>query len=291
MTILRFDVGFLVAFLCFTVLSAAPVHGQGAAASGAEVEVNEEGFPVPSLEGFHELPENRRTQDTNAYIAGEETVFEVREGSDGTGVASATTGDVLWGYGIFPQGDMARGYFLRDPDCDGRMTEKLPLNAQFSPPDCAQASVPQIILADFAPEEIAVITDVSLSGYAAEPPKHSDGRYILDPARIGTEFSADTRSVLLWFRWDGAGPGTTPATVHWYLNCELGLEQDAPLDSEAGSRIILLGGGSDPLPTGGYRVEILEDGTRVATIPFTIGTPEIPAGLDTGSPDCVLEGG
>lgn len=290
MTRSRPDVACLIA-LCFAVLTAAPVYAQGGAAGGPEPEVDEDGFPVPSLEGFRELSESRRTQDTNAYILGDETVFEVHEGPDGTRVASARTGDVLWGYAIFPQGDPARGYFLRDPDCDGRMTQKMALDAPFSPPDCAEASLPRIVMAPYAPDDpAAAIKDVSLSGYPGDPPAHTDGRWILDPARVGTEFSAGTRAVLLWFRWEGDRAGTIPLTVHWYLNCESGLKQDAPLEFETGSRIVKLGG-SGSLPSGAYRVEILEDGNRVVTIPFTIGSPTIPPGLDPGSPDCVAEAG
>ena len=111
------------------------------AATRPGVEVNPAGFPVPSVEGFTRDETASRRFDSLSAVPGDETFMEVLEGPDGSRVARLSTGNVAWAFALFAEpGVAASAYFVRDPDCDGTYTEKLPGASEFLPPDCAKAA-------------------------------------------------------------------------------------------------------------------------------------------------------
>jgi hypothetical protein len=105
------------------------------------VEIDPDGFPVPSVEAFTRDEAGTRRFDSLAAVPGEETELAVLVGPDGSRVGRLTTGGVAWAYALFAVADDAASvYFVRDPDCDGTYSEKLPGTAEFLPPECAKAA-------------------------------------------------------------------------------------------------------------------------------------------------------
>lgn len=265
----------------------------------AGLQINPEGHPIPSLAGFVRVKERDMRLDTDASRPGEETLMEAFLGPDSTAIGRLSTGGIVWAYGITPGGRVADSYFILDADCSGKFAQKLPPTAQFGPPPCAQraaapqaatgaAPSPALGLPQHAPADTsAAIVEVGLSAYAtSDLPRNAEGVVQVDPARVGTEFGADTRHLLVSFRWEGAPPGSK-VDLHWFHECQRIVEQNHVLMGPTGHA---LGGLAQPgtpiLPPGGYRVEIFENGKRVTTIPFRIGTAA-PANAAHGSPECV----
>jgi hypothetical protein len=111
------------------------------AAPRTGVQIDGAGFPVPPLEGYARDDAGTRRFDSLATVPGEETVLEVLVGPDGSRVGRLTTGGVAWAYALFGEpGAAGSVYFVRDPDCDGTYTEKLPGTSEFLPPECAKAA-------------------------------------------------------------------------------------------------------------------------------------------------------
>lgn len=92
-----------------------------------------------------------------------------------------------------------------------------------------------------------------------------------DDQRVATQFPAGTKKVLVWYRWEGADKDKEVA-IHWSLDGTPVLQQGEALGKESGSAAwtLQLGAGGD-LPSAGYKVELLENGAVVATIPFQVG--------------------
>lgn len=93
-----------------------------------------------------------------------------------------------------------------------------------------------------------------------------------DAQRVGTQFPAGTKKVLVWYRWEGANKDTKVDIVWWMGDTTL-LKQGEALGKESGTAawILQMGAGGD-LPQGNYKVELLENGSIVTTIPFQIGS-------------------
>lgn len=92
-----------------------------------------------------------------------------------------------------------------------------------------------------------------------------------DPAHAGTAFPDTTHQVVVWYRWAGADPAAKVA-IHWLKGNDKVLEQGEAFAKAAGSSAWVLkmdAGGL--LPTGNYRVELLENGKPVTRIPFRVG--------------------
>ena len=91
-------------------------------------------------------------------------------------------------------------------------------------------------------------------------------------AAIGTALPATADRALVWYRWDGA-PDGHHVQIKWYSDPEMPImEQEEKLDKPFGdSAWVLKTPSGSPLPSGTYRVELLENGTVVSKIPFTVG--------------------
>lgn len=107
----------------------------------------------------------------------------------------------------------------------------------------------------------AVIKAVSLS---------ASDRDSFDPKRVATQFPEGVTHVVVWYRWEGAKSAHRVA-IHWYLESSQVLEQGEEVGKSAGSEAWVLKTTGGPLPAGNYRVELLENGKAVTTIPFLIG--------------------
>lgn len=121
-------------------------------------------------------------------------------------------------------------------------------------------------LAQYAPRSPnAAIKAVSLS---------SSDRNTFDPTRAGTAYADTTRQVVVWYRWAGADPAAKVA-IHWFKGDNQVLEQGEAFAKPAGSSAWVLkmdAGGT--LPSGNYRVDLLENDKPVTSIPFNIGTEQ-----------------
>jgi len=107
----------------------------------------------------------------------------------------------------------------------------------------------------------AVIKAASLS---------ASDRDSFDPKRVGTEFREGVTHVVVWYRWEGAKSGHR-VDIHWSLEGSRVLEQGEAIKKAAGTEAWVLKTTGGPLPAGNYRVELLENGKAVTTIPFRIG--------------------
>ena len=119
-------------------------------------------------------------------------------------------------------------------------------------------------LKEYAPKSAtASIKNVSLS--TSESNK-------FDPQRVGTQFPAGTKRVLVWYRWDD-GDKDKKVAIHWSLGDTSLLKQGEALGGKTGTAawILQLGAGGD-LPSGNYKVELLENGSVVTAIPFQVGS-------------------
>lgn len=117
---------------------------------------------------------------------------------------------------------------------------------------------------EYAPDSpVAAIKAVSLG-------TSDDKRF--DHRRTGTVFPEGTDRVLVWYRWEGAAEGLRIEN-RWYLEGNSVLEQGESVTESAGRAawFLLMSAGS-PLPLGNYRVDLLENGVVVATIPFRVGS-------------------
>jgi hypothetical protein len=121
-------------------------------------------------------------------------------------------------------------------------------------------------LSQYAPRSPdAAIKAVSLS---------SSDRETFDPARAGTTYPDTTRQVVVWYRWAGADPAAKVG-IHWFKGNEKVLEQGEAFAKASGSSAWVLkmdAGGT--LPADNYRVELLENGKQVTTIPFQVGAEQ-----------------
>ena len=128
----------------------------------------------------------------------------------------------------------------------------------------------------------------ALQAYAADPPtldqyKPKDAQAAIkaislgaadkqafDATRVGTDFPKGTSHVLVWYRWSGSQPGHR-VNVHWYHAGTKVLEQGDPLKTSSGSEAWALKTTGGALPAGSYKVDVLENGKVVTSIPFSIG--------------------
>lgn len=92
-----------------------------------------------------------------------------------------------------------------------------------------------------------------------------------DAKRVATQFPAGTKKVLVWYRWEGADKDSKVA-IHWSMGNVSALQQGEAFGKESGTAawVLEMGAGGD-LPAAGYKVELLENGTIVTTIPFQVG--------------------
>ena len=116
-------------------------------------------------------------------------------------------------------------------------------------------------LPQFAPKTAnAAIKDVSLC---------SSETNRFDPRRVGNTFRQGVKNVVVWYRWDGSPMGRRmedagPGKARWFSRGE-------NVDESSGeSSWTLAMSSGDALPTGSYRVELIEDGKTVTAIPFQI---------------------
>ena len=93
------------------------------------------GYLPPNLAGF-KLVETHQTEASSA-VEGKETTVEVFSAANGDQVFVLATHNIRWAVGWAPGGDATKGYFLRDPLCSGKYTEKYSPAAPFSAPGCA----------------------------------------------------------------------------------------------------------------------------------------------------------
>ena len=124
-------------------------------------------------------------------------------------------------------------------------------------------------LKEYAPKSAtASIKSVSLST--------SDSNKF-DPQRVATQFPAGTKKVFVWYRWDD-GDKDKKVAIHWSLGSTSLLKQGEALGGKSGTAawILQLGAGGD-LPSGNYKVELLENGSVVTAIPFQVGSVGSPA--------------
>jgi len=236
------------------------------AIAAASPEINSAGFPQFSLGGFS-LKDSRQT-DASPSIEGAETTVEVFASAAGDEVNRFSTGSVIWGYGWLPGGEAAKGYLLRDPECTGILTEKWAPNSDFSAPDCAvrarRSDAGTVDFAAYAPKDPqSAIKEVAF-GYA----EADENGY--DPARSGTQLPHGTSQAIVWFRFADAAPPSKLA-ARWYLENDVLYEMDYTLEQADGSAWFGLVNENDrPLPDGNYRVELIENGRAMTTIPFSI---------------------
>jgi hypothetical protein len=107
----------------------------------------------------------------------------------------------------------------------------------------------------------AVIKAVSLS---------ASDQQRFNPQAVGTEFPGSTTHVVVWYRWEGALPGYR-LEVHWFHEGTKVLEQGEQVTKHAGAEAWVLKATAGPLPAGRYRVDLLENGTMVTSVPFRVG--------------------
>lgn len=132
-------------------------------------------------------------------------------------------------------------------------------------------------LAQYAPRTPgAAIKAVSLSS--------SDGD-AFNASRVGTAYPDSTRRVVVWYRWAGADTNAKVA-IHWFKGDNKVLEQGEAFAKPAGSSAWVLkmdAGGT--LPSGNYRVELLENEKTVTTIPFNVGTEQTATATSSPEPE------
>jgi hypothetical protein len=112
----------------------------------------------------------------------------------------------------------------------------------------------------------------------------SDGD-AFDASRVGTAYPDSIRRVVVWYRWAGADPNAKVA-IHWFKGDDKVLEQGEAFAKPAGSSAWVLkmdAGGT--LPSGSYRVELLENEKTVTTIPFNVGTEQTATATTNPEPD------
>ncbi len=132
-------------------------------------------------------------------------------------------------------------------------------------------SVP--VLAQYAPRDRhSIIQAVSLSSSMSQD---------FDPARVGTKFDKNTRSAVLWYRWQNAAPGQI-LEISWSKDGAEILRQRSQIGIPSGEQVYALRTpDGSPLPEGSYEITLIEAGKPIATIPFQIGAekrPPIPQG-------------
>jgi hypothetical protein len=126
----------------------------------------------------------------------------------------------------------------------------------------ARAAEPHRTLDEYKPKDsAAVIKAVSLS---------SSDREQFNPQAVATEFPEGVTHVVVWHRWEGASPGHR-VTVQWFHEGTKILEQGEPLTTPAGTEAWAVRTTGGPLPAGSYRVDLLENGKTVTSIPFSVG--------------------
>jgi hypothetical protein len=126
----------------------------------------------------------------------------------------------------------------------------------------ARAADPHRTFDEYKPKDAAaVIKAVSLS---------SSDRERFNPDAVATQFPEGVTHVVVWHRWEGATPGHR-VNVQWFHEGTRLLEQGEPLTTPGGTEAWALRTTSGPLPAGSYRVDLLENGKTVTSIPFSIG--------------------
>ncbi len=114
----------------------------------------------------------------------------------------------------------------------------------------------------FAPKSAdAAIKDVSLCSSETSQ---------FDLRRVGTTFRQGVKNVVVWYRWEGSPLGRR-MDVRWSREGKVVLTQGENVDEASGESswtLAMSGGGR--LPSGGYRVELIEDDKAVTAIPFQI---------------------
>jgi hypothetical protein len=117
-------------------------------------------------------------------------------------------------------------------------------------------------LPQFAPKSAdAAIKDVSLCSSETSQ---------FDPRKVGNTFRQGVKNVVVWYRWAGSPMGRR-MDVRWSREDKVVLTQGENVDEASGeSAWTLAMSGGGPLPAGGYRVELIEDGKTVTAIPFQI---------------------
>ena len=117
-------------------------------------------------------------------------------------------------------------------------------------------------LPQFAPKGAgAAIKDVSLC---------SSETNRFDPRTVGNAFRQGVKNIVVWYRWDGSPMGRR-MEVRWSREGKVLLTQGETVDEVSGeSSWTLAMSSGGPLPPGGYRVELIEDGKTVTAIPFQI---------------------
>ena len=117
-------------------------------------------------------------------------------------------------------------------------------------------------LPQFAPKNTdAAIKDVSLCSSETSQ---------FDPRKVGTTFQRGVKNVVAWYRWEGSPTGRR-MDVRWSREGKQLLTQGENVDEASGeSSWTLAMSSGGPLPAGGYRVELIEDGKTVTAIPFQI---------------------
>ena len=97
----------------------------------------------------------------------------------------------------------------------------------------------------------------------------SDTTETFDHQRTSTSFAAGTARVAVWYRWEG-GQGKR-IDIRWTTGGEVILEQNETLDAATGeSAWFLTTGSGGAMPAGQYQVELLENGSSVTAIPFSV---------------------
>jgi len=133
-----------------------------------------------------------------------------------------------------------------------------------APVGAAGPAEPFKTLDQYKPKDAtAVIKAVSLSS--------SDQRRF-NPQAVGTEFPDGTSHIAVWYRWEGALPGHR-LEVHWFHEGTRVLEQNDQVTKQAGAEAWVLEATGGSLPPGRYRVDLLENGKTVTSIPFRVGAP------------------
>ena len=90
-------------------------------------------------------------------------------------------------------------------------------------------------------------------------------------ATLGTSLPATADRAIVWYRWKDAKDGHH-VQIRWKMEGETVLEQEEKLDTPFGdSAWALKKADGSALSAGSYEVDLLENGTVVTTIPFTVG--------------------
>lgn len=91
-------------------------------------------------------------------------------------------------------------------------------------------------------------------------------------ATIGTSLPATADRAIVWYRWDGA-PDGHHVQVKWYYQPDQPImDQEEKLEAPFGdSAWVLKKADGTALTAGDYKVDLIENGTIVSSIPFTVG--------------------